>query len=146
MDLLDRFRRQAPRWEHPDPAVRAEGVRAEIHADEQELLGRIASEDPDARVRKAAVRKLSGSSALAAAARDGDEGVRETATELLLSLALGASEGDAPGALGALVETRHLMTVARTAALPGTRQAALARVTEPRALAMLARTADDPAV
>ncbi|MFI5184163.1 MAG: hypothetical protein ACHQNV_07190, partial [Vicinamibacteria bacterium] len=146
MDLLERFRRQTPRWEHPDPAVRAEGVRTEVHAEEQPLLERIASEDPDPRVRKAAVRKLARASALGAAAKDGDEGVREAATELLLGLALGGPEDDASSALDVLVETRHLMTVARTAVLPATRLAALARVDDPRSLAMLARTAEDAAV
>jgi hypothetical protein len=146
MDLLERFRRQTPRWESPDPAVRAEGVRAEVRAEEQALLGRIASEDPDPRVRKAAVQKLSSTSALVAAGRDSDEGVREAATEMLLGRALGTSEVEAPEALAGLAEARHLMSVARTAALDGVRQAALGRIAEPRSLALLARTADDPAV
>ncbi|MFI5183682.1 MAG: DUF349 domain-containing protein [Vicinamibacteria bacterium] len=146
MDLLERFRRQTPRWESPDPAVRAEGVRAEVRAEEQALLARIASEDPDPRVRKAAVQKLAGTAALVAAARDDDEGVRETAAEALLGRALGSAEADALEALAGLPEPRHLMAVARTAALGGVRQAALARIVEPRSLALLARTAEDAAV
>ncbi len=146
MDLLDRFRRQTPRWEDPDPAVRAEGVRTEVHADDQPLLERIASEDVDPKVRRAAVGKLARVEALAAAVRDGDPGVRETATDLLLARALGGSVADAAVAVGALTETRHLMTVARTAALAAARQGALARLTDPRSVAMLARTAEDAAV
>src|SRR5262249_59633914 len=54
MDLIARLR---PRWRHPDPAVRAEAVR-ELPADEQERLGSIASGDPDAHVRRIAIKRL----------------------------------------------------------------------------------------
>jgi len=146
MDLLERFRRQAPRWEHPDPVIRAEGVREEIRLEEQQLLARIASSDPDARVRRAAVRKLTGVAPLAAAATDADEAVREAAAEALLSRAMGGDAGVAEAALAALVEVRHLVAVARSAPLPTVRLAALGRVSDPRHLATLAKTADDPSV
>src|SRR5262249_56760736 len=54
MDLIARLR---PRWRHPDPAVRAEAVR-ELPADQQERLGSVASGDPDAHVRRIAIKRL----------------------------------------------------------------------------------------
>ena len=117
-----------------------------MRAEEQELLVRIASEDPDPRVRKAAAQKLASTAALVAAARDSDEGVREVATEALLSRVLGPSEDEAQEALAGLTEMRHLMAGARTAALGSVRLAALGRISEARSLALLARTASDAAV
>jgi hypothetical protein len=146
MDLLERFRHKSPRWEDPDPAVRAEGVREEIHLEEQALLARIASGDPDARVRRAAVRKLTSVQALAASASDGDEGVREIVSETLVSLALGGDAAASTAAVEALGEARHLLTVARSAPLPEARLAALARIGDGRQLATLAKTAGDPSV
>jgi hypothetical protein len=76
MALLDRLRRR-PRWEDPDPKVRAEGVR-EIPAEEQDRLVQIATGDEDPLVRRAALRRLSGADVLARiAADDQDPGVRE---------------------------------------------------------------------
>jgi hypothetical protein len=146
MDLLERFRHKSPRWEDPDPTVRAEGVREEIHLDDQALLSRIASGDPDARVRRAAVRKLTSVEALAASASDADEGVREIVSEALVSLALGSDAAASVTAVAALGEARHLLTVARSAPLPEARLAALARIGDGRQLATLAKTAGDPSV
>ncbi len=146
MDLLERFRRHVPRWENPDPTVRAEGVREDVRAEEQELLSKIASEDPDPRVRKAAVRKLVRLEALVAAAGDGDGGVREAASEALLVAAQGSDPAAAAAALAALSDVRQIASVAREAALPAIRLGAVERVGEGRALALLARLAQDPAV
>src|SRR5204862_7030551 len=63
MALLDRLRRR-PRWEDPDPKVRAEGVR-EIPAEEQDRLSQIARDDADPLVRRAAVRRLKATDVLA---------------------------------------------------------------------------------
>jgi hypothetical protein len=146
MDLLERFRRHTQRWEHADPSVRAEAVREEVRLEDQELLARIASNDPDPRVRRAAVRKLLDVAALVAAGADGDEAVREAATEVLLGLALGSEAGTAGPAVGALSEVRALVAVARSALLQETRLAALGRVSDARHLATLAKTAEDAAV
>ncbi|MBI3931968.1 MAG: DUF349 domain-containing protein [Acidobacteria bacterium] len=145
MALLDRFRPRRNPWEHPDADARAEAVR-HIPAQEQDLLGRIAREDADARVRRAAVRKLRGPAALVAAAGDAAPGVREEAAEALLALALGEDPSVAEAALAGLVETRPLVSIARTAALASTRLAAAERIGDARTLAVLARTAEDPAV
>jgi Domain of Unknown Function (DUF349) len=146
MDLLERFRRHVPRWENPDPGVRAEGVREDVRADEHELLSRIATEDPDPRVRKAAARKLSRHADLVAASRDPDEAVRDVAVEALLVIARGHDLESAGAALGTLSEVRHLAAVAREAALAPVRLAAVERLSEGRQLALLARLAEDPSV
>lgn len=146
MDLLERFKRHTPRWENPDPAVRAEGVREDVRAEDQELLSRVAAQDPDPRVRKAAVRKLARVADLAAAARDSDEGVRDAAVESLLVLARGSDESTAAPALAALSEERHLTVVAREGLLAPVRLAAVARIGETRALVLLARLAEDASV
>ena len=63
MALLDRLRRR-PRWEDPDPKVRADAVR-EIPAEEQDRLAQIASADVDPLVRRAALRRLADPAVLA---------------------------------------------------------------------------------
>jgi hypothetical protein len=68
MALLDRLRRR-PRWEDPDPKVRAEGVR-EIPAEEQDRIVQIATSDEDPLVRRAAARRLSAADVSAIAADD----------------------------------------------------------------------------
>ena len=146
MDLLERFKRHTPRWENPDPAVRAEGVREDVRVEEHDLLSKIASEDPDPRVRKAAVRKLGRVADLAAALRDADTGVREVATESLSALAKGLDESVAAPALDALTDVRHLTAVAREGLLPPVRLAAVTRIGDSRPLVLLARLASDAAV
>src|SRR5919201_15657 len=92
MALLDRFRAQ-PRQKHPDPAVRLAFVQ-EIPLTDHELLTEVAREDPDARVRRAAVAKLLDPRALAdIATSDGDESVRAEAAAMLRDVALEAFEG-----------------------------------------------------
>src|SRR5262249_14185406 len=132
MALLDRLRRR-PRWEDPDPKVRAEGVR-DVPAEEQDRLAQIAREDPDALVRRAAVRRLTGVEVLAGiAGSDADEGVREKAAAALVSLATGSHESGAVAAASALKEARHLTTVALSAPTAAARTAAVARLQDPHA-------------
>lgn len=144
MTLLDRLRRR-PRWQHPEPDVRLEAIR-ELGAAEQEQLLEIARNDPDARVRRAAVRRLSAPTALAGAVGDPDEGVRDEAVDSLLRLAMGEDGPAAEASLAALSEIRHLVTLARSARLAPIRQGALTRIHEARTLATVAKTAEDPAV
>jgi hypothetical protein len=146
MTLLDRFRKR-PRWESDDPAVRAEGVREDLGADEQELLGKLAREDADAHVRRAAVKKLVPLALLGEiAGADAEADVRREAEERLLERAVGPDEALALAATALLVETRHVVQVARSSPLPVARLAALARVNDERQLAALAKLAEDPAV
>src|SRR6185295_8242185 len=92
MAILDRFRTQA-RHKHPDAGVRLAFVQ-ELPLEERELLGEIAREDADPRVRRAAVAKLMDPAALAAVARhDADPQVKAQAIGMLRDIALEAFEG-----------------------------------------------------
>ncbi|HZM52406.1 MAG TPA: DUF349 domain-containing protein, partial [Vicinamibacteria bacterium] len=145
MALLDRLRRR-PRWEDPDPKVRAEGVR-EIPAEEQDRLAQIATSDEDPLVRRAALRRLTSADVLVRiGADDQDAGVREKAEGALLALALAADAGGAVPAGAALKEAGHLTQLALSAALPEVRADAVGRLLDPHALARVARSAADPAV
>src|ERR1700730_18213715 len=111
MALLDRFRAQ-PRQKHADPTVRLAFVQ-EIPMDERELLAEIAREDPDARVRRAAVGKLMDPAALGAlVGGEVDEGVRGSAVAMLRDIALeafeGMSEADSLAAVDALTDAKVL--------------------------------------
>ena len=146
MALLDRFRPK-PEWQHPDALIRADAVRR-MDSRERDTLEAIAREDVDARVRRAAVKKLGPGSVLGAIAReDRDEGVREEAAAVLAGLAI--HERDAPAgaeAVAALDDPRHLAAVAKSAVLESTRRAALGRLGDAKALGGVVREAQDPAI
>ena len=152
MALLDRFRTQ-PRQKHSDPAVRLAFVH-EIPIDERELLAEIAREDPDARVRRAAVAKLMDVSALAAVAKDdADESVRTQAMTMLRDLALESFEGlgeaeslAAVEALDALSDVKTLSAIAKSAPRELTALRALARVTDAHMIGSIARHAEHEGV
>ncbi|MBE3134342.1 MAG: hypothetical protein IMZ55_12785, partial [Acidobacteria bacterium] len=144
MALLDRFRRP-PQWKHEDPFVRITGVE-ELPLDRQDLLITIAREDGDARVRRAAVKKIINPSVLAEVARqDRDESVRDEAGGILRDVALGVfentTEAESLAALALLIDARDMVAVAETASLESVRTAALARLDEPRVLGAVARRA-----
>src|SRR5262245_35945716 len=142
MTLLDRFRRSVP-WEDPDPSVRAEAVRK---IDDQALLTRIAGSDPDARVRRATLRRLSMPGAVAPLVRDSDADVREEALEALTAFAMGKDPALAAIAVAGLDDARRLSRLARSAPLPAIRESALSRIEEARTLAGIAKTAEAPAI
>jgi len=142
MGLLDRFRAQ-PKWKNADPAARAAGVE-ELPLDAQDVLVSIARGDVDPAVRLAAVRKVLDPVVLADIARsDADAGVREGANEVLVDAAIGAYEGiqeaESMAALAGLSDPKHLMAVAKTAALETLSRAALARLDDIKALGSVAR-------
>ena len=142
MTLLDRFRRSAP-WEDPDPSVRAEAVRK---IEDQALLTRIAGSDPDARVRRATLRRLNMPGAVAPLAHDADADVREEALEALTAFAMGKDAALAAIAVAALDDARRLSRLAKSAPLPAVRESALSRIGEARTLAVIAKTAEAPAI
>lgn len=146
MPLLDRFRAR-PAWQSRDVETRLAAVR-ELSADQQDVLGEIARTDEDARVRRAAVKRLTDPSALAQCVQgDGDEGVRGEAMELLLGMAVNGEEGArALQALEGLKESKHLVAAAREARLADVRLAALGRLSDARSLASLARKSEHPSV
>lgn len=142
MTLLDRFRRSAP-WEDPDPSVRAEAVRK---IEDQALLTRIAGSDPDARVRRATLRRLNMPGAVAPLAHDADAAVREEALEALTAFAMGKDAALAAIAVAALDDARRLSRLAKSAPLPAVRESALSRIGEARTLAVIAKTAEVPTI
>ena len=141
--FIDRFRSK-PEWQHPDPSVRAEAV-LRLPSAEAETLLAIAREDADARVRRAAVRKLSDVDAVAAlASGDADPGVRDEAGSRLAHLAVhGHDEHAAKRAVEGLRDARQLAAVARTAWLMPVREAAIRALADPRALAAIVRESED---
>jgi hypothetical protein len=143
--LIDRLLNK-PEWQNPDPVARAEAV-LRLPSSERDVLLAIAREDDDARVRRAAAKKLADAEALVDLARDDDdEGVREEATTRLVHLVVHATEEDAArAAFAALGEPRHLSAVARAAALPAIRKTAVEALNDPRALAAVVREAEDGA-
>ncbi len=144
MTLLDRFRAQS-RDKHADPAVRLAFVE-ELPLTEREVIGAIAREDDDARVRKAAVAKLMDPAALAAVARDDqDDSVRAQAASMLRDIALEAFEdlGEAESlqAVDAMADPKSLAVVAKQATREPAAARALARLTDVSLLGSVARHA-----
>src|SRR5437773_6661065 len=118
MALLDRFRAQAGQ-KHPDPAVRLAFV-GEVPLSERDLLAEIAREDPDARVRRAAVAKLMDPAVLGhVVGADADEQVRNEALTMLRDIALdsfeGVTEAQSLAAVDAIDDAKTLGSVAKTA-------------------------------
>lgn len=146
MSLLDRLR---PKWHHSDPDVRVEAVR-QLGREEQELLGAVARHDEDARVRRAAVKKLDdGHVLLEIAERDAEPALRELAAERAEGALVAVAVADRPvaectAALTRVTSTVRLATVAKTAVHTDVREAALARLTDQRTIGDVARTATAP--
>ena len=141
--LIDRFRGR-PEWQHTDPAVRAEAV-LRLPAAESEVILALAREDADARVRRAAVKRIDGVRLLAEiAGADADAGVREEAAARIAHAALVAhDEAAARDAVAALKDPRQLASVAKSAALAAAREAAIGALSDPKALASVVREAQD---
>lgn len=147
MGLLEKLRPQ-PKYKHADPAVRLEALH-EVEATDQETLTALATEDPDARVRRAALARVTDAGVLAGLVRnDGDAVTRDAAVARLVAVAEGEEAGAALAAVSALAaigRDRELSSVARNAASDEARRAAAEQVTDPRGLGAIARQASDPA-
>ncbi|MGE4069255.1 MAG: DUF349 domain-containing protein [Vicinamibacterales bacterium] len=143
MGLLDKLRSQ-PNWKHADPAIRLGGVQ-ELDPADQEALVSLAKDDPDARVRAAAVARVTAPGTLADIIRnEPDADVREQAASGLAAMAGGADEATAQAAVAALAgldRQRELAGVARTGAVEAVARAAVGHVSDPRALGGIARHA-----
>jgi hypothetical protein len=141
--LIDRLRTK-PEWQHPDAAVRAEAV-LRIPASDTDLLRSIVREDPEARVRRAAVKKVGDVALLADIARDDqDAAVRDEATARLVALAVHApDEASAEAAVALLADQRHLAEVAKSAPREATRRSAVGRLHDAKALATVVRECED---
>lgn len=146
MGFLDFFR---PRWRHSNADVRAEAVR-QLGADDLDLLRRVLREDPEARIRRIALKKIDDPETLErVAAEDADSALRKEAEEKaqahLVQLALSdVDEGQAIAALERINTPKGRAEVAKRAAHESVRRAALARMSDPKAIAEVARKSDDP--
>lgn len=146
MGILDKLRTQ-PKWKHADPAVRLEGVR-ELEETAQDTLVALATDDPDAPVRRSAVARVADPAVLSSIVRnDPDETVRDEAVARLVAEASKIAEGQgslvAVQALGTLGRVRELGTVARSHAAEPARRAAVALVSDAKVLGGIARHAVD---
>jgi hypothetical protein len=139
--LIDRFRSK-PEWQHADPAVRTDAV-LRLPSSEREILLALAREDPDPRVRRAAVKKIPDAAVLAEiAASDAD--VRDEAEGRLAHLAVHEHDEEAArAAVAGIHEAKHLAAVAKTAPLATTREAAVRALADPKALASVVRESED---
>jgi uncharacterized protein DUF349 len=147
MAFLDRFKPQ-PRWRHADAAIRAAAV-ADVPGDDEHrlVLVELAGQDPDQRVRRAAIERLDRAEDLVGLARaESHEDLRRLITERLVRISTAASnnDGEAALALAGLDDQRHLSTVAKESPFDTVRAAALGRVRDVRALGSIARHASDP--
>jgi hypothetical protein len=147
MAFLDRFKPQ-PKWRHADAAVRTAAV-AEIPDDDEHraVLRELAEQDPDPRVRRAAVERVDSAGDLVSVARsEQQEDLRRLIAERLVRIAVApaANDGEAALALSGLDDQRHLSTVAKESPFDTVRTAALGRVRDVRALGSIARHASDP--
>ncbi|MBI2833894.1 MAG: DUF349 domain-containing protein [Acidobacteria bacterium] len=143
MAFLDRFKPQ-PRWKHSDAGVREAAVE-ELDPQDRDLLQSIAREDGDARVRRAAVRKLDDPETLAEVARvDSDEYVRGEASRLLIELASrdrGEASDAAVTALAHMGDQKALVSIAKAGQLESARRCAVAAISDQKALGSIARHA-----
>ena len=146
MGLLEKLRPQ-PKYKHADPAVRLEGL-SEIDDADQPTLVALASDDVDARVRRAALGRVTDATALASLVRnESDAATRDAAVARLTTLAEQqdlASALAAVTALASLGRQRELATVARASGLENVRRSAAEQVTDQKALGGIARHAADP--
>jgi hypothetical protein len=146
MGLLEKLRPQ-PKYKHADPAVRLDGIN-EIEETDQQTLVSLATDDADARVRRAAVQRVTDAGALASVVRnESDASTRDLAVARLAALAEQSDRAVALAAVTALASLdrqRELATVARSSADEGVRRSAAEQVTEPKALGGIARHAADP--
>ena len=147
MAFLDRFKPQ-PKWRHTDAAIRTAAV-PEIPDDDEHrpVLLELAGQDPDHRVRRAAIERLERAGDLVGLVRaEGQDDLRRLITERLVRITTAPSvnDGEAALALSGLEDPRHLSTAAKESPFETVRAAALGRVRDVRALGSIARHASDP--
>ena len=148
MGILEKLRPQ-PRWKHADPGVRAAAV-YELGPDEGEALRLLAREDTEARVRRAAVTRLSDIAVLGDIGRtDPDEDVRAEAIRGLAGLAAEADEVDraseAVRHLIALSRFKEVVVAARENPDPHIRATDVDLNDDPKSLGAISRHAQDGA-
>jgi hypothetical protein len=148
MGILEKLRPQ-PRWKHADPGVRAAAV-YELGPEEGDALRLLAREDTEARVRRAAVTRLSDVAVLGDIGRtDPDEDVRAEAIRGLAGLAAEADEVDraseAVRQLIALGRLKEVVIAARENPDPLVRAGVVDLLDDPKSLGAISRHAQDGA-
>jgi hypothetical protein len=145
MGLLEKLRPQ-PKWKHADPAVRLEGLH-DIEDADQDALRALAVDDPDPRVRRAALGRVADGAVLATIVRnETDAATREHAIARAAMLAESGDERaalSAVAALSALARHRELAAAARGSVLESVRKAAVEHLTDAKALGSIGRHAAD---
>lgn len=146
MGILDKLRPQS-RSTHPDPGIRLEAVH-ETDMDDQASLAAFAKDDGDARVRRAAVQRLSDAAVLADIVRnEADASVKDAALAQLAERAAKhepAHAGPALAALVALGRLRELAQVAKSAGPESLRRQAVDALADAKLLGSIARHAAEP--
>jgi hypothetical protein len=146
MGLLEKLRPQ-PKYKHNDPAIRLEGL-GDIDDADQATLVALATEDADARVRRAALARVTDAVALSSLVRnESDQTTRDAAVSRLVALADTDNAALALGAVTALASLgrqRELATVARASVHENVRRSAAEQVTDQKSLGGIARHSADP--
>jgi hypothetical protein len=146
MGFFDLFR---PKWKHSDADVRAEAVK-QLGTDDDKPLAEVLKHDPDARIRRLALKKIDDPQLLGEVAEaDPDEALRRDAAEKAQSVlqSVANADGDEARSLNALERIKSqkaIAEVAKKAAFESVRKAALARLDDQKAVAEVARRSDDP--
>jgi hypothetical protein len=110
MSIFDKLKPQ-PRWKHADPSIRLEALRDLEGPVELAIL---AETDPDAKVRRAAVAKISDPAVLGrVGSSDSDPDARDRAADRLLAIAT------AQAVFGQVRLTLHAPRGGGTAGIPG---------------------------
>lgn len=146
MGILEKLR-PLPRWKHADPAVRAAAV-YELGPDEREALHTLAREDGEARVRRAAVARLTDVGLLGEIGRsDPDEDVRAEAIRNLAGIGAEASEAAQAVEVGRLLlqlgRSRDVVLVIRENSAIDVRRALVDLLDDSRSLGSVSRNAPD---
>ncbi len=145
MGFFDLFR---PNWKHSDKELRLSAVR-DLEESQTKALAEVALTDPEANIRKVAIRKLSHPETLRRVAKeDTAEEVRKLATEKLsaiyFAVALSGNEQQkAVEAVTFLVGEKELIELATRAPLEAVRNAALQAITRPKSLVEVIRKTKD---
>ncbi len=143
MGILDKLRPQS-KHTHPDPAVRLEALH-EVDPADQVSLASFAKDDPDGRVRRAAIARLADVGTLADIVRnEADAGVRDHALAQLVERAGKHDVEQAAPAVASLVtlgRERELAQLAKSAGPDDLRRQAVAALRDERLLGSVARHA-----
>jgi Domain of Unknown Function (DUF349) len=143
MGILDKLRPQS-KHSHPDPAIRLEAVH-EADPDDQGALAVFAKDDPDPRVRRAAVARVVDASALSDIVRnESDAAVKDAAVAQLVERAAKHEAGQAGAAIAALIalgRERELAHLAKSAGPEALRRQAVEALADQRLLGSVARHA-----